>query len=513
MSNNNTDEVVAVVSPRSVGGASLFETTAPITADNVAEFRSEDSDIAATSNELRRLGFRVVQESSTTISFSGPSRLFQDVFNVALQKETVQVTEGHEVEFFAPPEDPWQQILQAPEALRNLTEGVAIARPPELFESALPPIAPIHPSAYRYLFVPDELAVMLRASRTHWQGSTGKNITVAMIDSGHYSHPFFAEHGYRKLSVLLGPGTADPAKDDLGHGTGESANIFAAAPDIKLRPVKGLVDPTGDFQAALASTPKPQVMTNSWGYNIDKPGNSIPASLKPLEAAVANAVANGVVVCFSCGNGQRGWPGSHPDVISVGGVHVNYPGLDLEASSYASSFDSTFYPGRHCPDVCGLTGKSVIIDGAPHAPSLMLPVQPGCTLDAISPSTGSANDGWGLFSGTSAACPQVAGVAALILEKDPALTPAKVKERLIKSARDVTKGTSAMGDPAGPGVDAATGAGLVDAKWAWLINMGDVAAEFFAASPEVREEMVVNGQMPRVTEELVEDLMDTLKSR
>jgi hypothetical protein len=511
---NGTDEVIGLVSPRSVGGTSLFEATAPVTAENVDEFRSEQSDIAATSNELRRLGFQVLQESTTTISFSGPSRLFQDTFNVELQRETVEVTGGTELEFFAPPEEPLQQVLEAPGDLGNLTEGVAISRPPELFESALPPLAPIHASAYRYLFGPDEVALVLRAARTHRMGSTGRNVVVAMIDTGHYRHPFFNEHGYRILSTLLGPGSTDPARDDNGHGTGESANIFAAAPDARLLPVKGILDPSGSFNAAVSATPRPQVITNSWGYDNDAPGTSFPSALKPLEAAVANAVANGIVVCFSAGNVQkRGWPGSHPDVISVGGVHVNYPGLTLEASSYASSFDSTFYPGRHVPDLCGLTGRRVEIDGVGRAPSLMLPVQQGSDLDAVTPSTGADDDGWGLFSGTSAACPQVAGVIALLLEKDPTLTPARVKQILVDSASDVTMGNSAMGDAAGPGPDAATGAGLVDAKWAWILALGDVSAQFFAASPEEREQMVATGQMPRVTPEAVADLMDTLRSR
>ena len=64
----------------------------------------------------------------------------------------------------------------------------------------------------------------------------------------------------------------------------------------------------------------------------------------------------------------------------------------------------------------------------------------------------------------SAACPQVAGVVALLLERDPTLLPADVKQELVGSARDVTTGTTATGDAAGPGPDAATGAGLVDAK-------------------------------------------------
>jgi subtilisin family serine protease len=354
---------------------------------------------------------------------------------------------------------------------------------------------------------------VIRATRTHRLGTTGRNVVVGMIDTGHYAHPFFNYHGYRVLPVLLGPGAADPADDTYGHGTGESANIFAAAPDCRLRPVKGLVDPTGDFNVAMTSSPQPRVLTNSWGYNIDYPGVTLTPYLKTLEAAVANAIANGIVVCFSAGNGQLSFPASMTGVIAVGGVHVNYPNLDLEASSYASSFDSSLYPSRHVPDVCGITGRAVTIGGGDKAPSHMLPVQPGSTLDGIAPSTGASNDGWGLFSGTSAASPLVAGVVALLLEKNPALKPAEVKNILIMSAIDVTTGTTRTGDTAGPGWDAATGAGLVDAKWAWIITMGDVAAQFFEASPELQAEMLQNAQMPQVTREFTQDMIETLRSR
>jgi serine protease AprX len=161
------------------------------------------------------------------------------------------------------------------------------------------------------------------------------------------------------------------------------------------------------------------------------------------------------------------------------GVHVNYPDLDLEASSYASSFHSSLYPGRRIPDLCGLTGRSVTIAGGRYAPSLMLPVQPGSSLDSITPSTGADDDGWGIFSGTSAACPQVAGVAALVLAADPNLTPAEVRDVLVRTARNVTTGSSAMGDAAGPGSDDATGAGLVDAARAtfWIV-IGRVIARY-----------------------------------
>ena len=75
----------------------------------------------------------------------------------------------------------------------------------------------------------------------------------------------------------------------------------------------------------------------------------------------------------------------------------------------------------------------------------------------------SKNLGWGIFSGTSAAAPQVAGIVALMLSVNPQLTLANVREILSDTARDVERGTTGLGDTAGPGHDLATGAGFVDA--------------------------------------------------
>jgi subtilisin family serine protease len=78
-------------------------------------------------------------------------------------------------------------------------------------------------------------------------------------------------------------------------------------------------------------------------------------------------------------------------------------------------------------------------------------------------------DGWARFSGTSAAAPQVAAVCALMLEKNPGLSPQQLKSLLKASATDVQHGEAAgvdgdRGLAAGAGRDRATGAGLVNAK-------------------------------------------------
>lgn len=513
---DQTYEIIATVSPRSLGPNSLFDEAEVITTKNVSQYASDPSDVRDAKRALNRAGFHVFESASndTTISIGGTSKLFKDFFGAKITKQKAEIRPGHEISFMATSEEPAEALMTTPEEFSNLIEGAVIARPPTYFApSSIPPIADVHPAAYQYLTVPDGVSTELRASRVHRLGVTGKNVVVGMLDTGHYRHPFFRDRGYRLLKTLLGPGASDPASDSNGHGTGESANVFASAPDCRLRMIKMGNDAVGAINTALNSSPKPQILTNSWGYDTDRPNTTIPNWLKPLEAAVANAVAQGVVVCFSAGNGHFGFPGSHPDVISVGGVHVNLPDVnDFEASSYASSFNSTWYPGRACPDVCGLTGKAVNI-GGPKAPSLLLPVAEGASLDGIEPQTGPQPDGWGLFSGTSAACPQIAGIVALMLEKDASLSPASVKDKLKKSARDVVKGTTAHNVTAAVGPDLATGAGLADAKWAYLNTMGEVAASFFSAPKEQQLAMVSTGKMPEISTEFVEDLIDTLRSR
>ncbi len=513
---DNSSEIIASVSPRSLGPNSLFDETVQITSENVTEFSSDPSDIRDTKNALTRAGFTVYEEASSeqTVQIGGSAKQFKDFFGAKLKKQKAEIGPGVEISFMATDEDPEEALLSAPEEFAPLIEGAVIARPPTYFSvSAIPPIADVHPDAYPYFYVPDGISVMLRAARVHRLGVTGKGIVVGMPDTGMAPHPFYRERGYRIMRTLLVPGASDPSVDLVGHGTGEAANVFACAPDVRLRPIKMGNDTVGAINTALNSSPRPHILTNSWGYSADMPGTTIPNFLKPLEAAISNAVAKGMIICFSAGNGHFGFPGSHPDVISVGGVHVNLPNLaDFEASSYASSFKSTWYPGRSCPDVCGLTGKRVNIGGG-KAPSIMLPVQEGAQLDTIAPPTGPGTDGYGLFSGTSAACPQIAGIVALMKEKKASLSPAGAKAKLKQSARDVKKGTTAHDVTAVAGPDLATGAGLADAKWAYLNTMSEVATAFFAAPKEQQLAMVSSGEMPEVSQEFVQDLIETLRSR
>jgi subtilisin family serine protease len=201
----------------------------------------------------------------------------------------------------------------------------------------------------------------------------------------------------------------------------------------------------------------------------------LPNSLAALEAEIQLAVARNIIVIISAGNGQFSFPGMMRDVISAGGVFVDKSGA-MQASNYASAFHSKIYAGRSVPDFCGLVGL------LPHANYIMAPIPPGSEIDHETsvpddglPGDGTNDhDGWGVFSGTSAAAPQLAGVCALLLEKNPGLTPSDIKSVLRRTARGVTTGAGnpsssddGIGELAGPGDTGAAGAGLVDAMAAW----------------------------------------------
>jgi subtilase family serine protease len=475
---------VSLAPPPESDVLSPFTSVARPRPDNIEAFYAAPAQLDQAVDELRRLGFRVLIASQLSISVEGSPELFTEVFGTELVTRSTQeepVAEEHASpvaeSFLAPaPEATWEP----PAPLVGLVERAYIQPPYLYFESSLPPRVDYH-----HLRVPGDLALLMNASAVHRQGTTGRGVKVAMIDSGFYiQHPYYLSQKYN-MSRVLAPGATTIRHDENGHGTAEAANILAVAPDVTFIGVKAGPNLAASFKATVQQNP--DIISVSLGFDLttsfpqprsrdDLPLSALPRLLKPLEAEITNAVAMGITVVFSAGNGHIAFPGMHPDVISAGGAFIDED-IKSRASDYASAFRSRIYPGRSVPDVAGLVGMQ------PHADYIMLPLEPGCTIDQdVSAHDGTGpDDGWSVISGTSAAAPQLAGVCALLKQKNPGLAPAEIREVLKRTARDVTQGhANAASNPvrvnnqvrlepiqAGLGPDGATGHGLVDAFAAW----------------------------------------------
>ncbi|NBB76631.1 MAG: S8 family serine peptidase, partial [Bacteroidetes bacterium] len=168
--------------------------------------------------------------------------------------------------------------------------------------------------------------------------------------------------------------------------------------------------------------------------NMDVASMSLGSKSGP-SVAYANAVKrcqeNGVIVVVATGNsGRHSFPyvgspanayirsDSNGSPIAVGAVHQN---------SNLASFSSR---GTNHSEWNGVTV-----------------VAPGVAVNSTV-----LNDGYGKKSGTSMACPHVAGLAALLIEKYPGIDPINVARRITETATDL----------GGPGYDEENGYGLIN---------------------------------------------------
>jgi subtilisin family serine protease len=506
-----SDELRIAVTFKRAGGTEGPTTfSPPLSLSSATEFRPDPLAVDRVIHYFSALGFRPTRRGTLTVSIRGKRDLFERTFSTKLAEVRLDPTIDYAFQsFYYPPRGApftlppdianivddayiqWPHIYMGAGARKRsvkkraaATRAIRRAIAEDGAAGAVPSINPPRVD-YFHLNVPDDVARLLNADKVHQAGTTGKGVRVAMVDTGFaHSHPYFAGKGYTS-SVDLAPHAINDATDPNGHGTGESANLYAVAPGITFIGIK--VDNDDDprngasmlegFQQALMHNP--QIISLSMGYDLRAGDNTqesvLPNSMAALEAEIQAAIAKGITVVFSAGNGHFSFPGMMPNVISAGGVFVDEQG-EMQASNYASAFPSKTYPGRFVPDFCGLVGM------LPHASYIELPIPPGCEIDRETsepadglPGDGTApDDAWGVFSGTSAAAPQLAGACALLLEKNPGLTPSDLKSILRRTARSVVRGSAnpassdtGVGESASPGDTGAAGAGLVDAMAAW----------------------------------------------
>ncbi len=483
-----SQKIYAQVVVRSDNGESLLNSSVLIDSKNVSQFHVASDRMELVVKKLRATGFEVLSFGKIAITIAGKPEVFDRVFQTTLEtvdcpviKELGQAGVG--TFFNAIDNKPFGEIDVSHTDWDRFLDGVAINEPVYYFQSRSPsPIPPLVPK--QYLSVPEGVAQGLKAHLAHRQGITGKDVHVVMVDSGWYRHPYFVQRNYN-VKVHLASGSRDENVDLTGHGTGESANLLAIAPDVTLTMIKAdvaiggkgkNVNSIGALREAIAL--KPDIISCSWGS--DERTSSLSPYNRVLAATVAEAIHQGIIVVFAAGNGQYGFPAQHPEVIAAGGAYLHLNGSlqgKIEASSYASSFISPIYGDRQVPDVCGLVGN------LPYGSYIMLPVPPNSLVDqqlSVRDDGTEAIDGWAAFSGTSAAAPQLAGICALMKQVNRSLSPAQARQILRDTAYDVVVGSSnpaSSGASARAGPDLATGHGLADAYNA-VINASHLIKNF-----------------------------------
>ena len=253
------------------------------------------------------------------------------------------------------------------------------------------------------------------------------SITVAVIDDGVEAHEDLDTPSAGYSPANNGNGTP---QSDGAHGQA-CAGIIAAnhnnlgvqgvAPDVNLITSNIFVGgETGQDLANAITWAKNQgadVLSNSWGYG------SCTYNISTLTNALNDANTNGrgglgCVIVFASGNDYNScvsYPADVPSVIAVGafgndGVKSEYsnagPALDISAPSNDIS------PAGY------LVGAGVR------------------TIDRTGSNGYASGNYTTSFGGTSAACPVVAGVAALVLSVDGTLTSDEVKNILYTTAKD-----------------------------------------------------------------------------
>lgn len=284
-----------------------------------------------------------------------------------------------------------------------------------------------------------------------WAASKGSGVTVALLDTGAYTTadlagklttgPDFTRSGRHSRSRFWGIHGTAMASLIAGHGHGPrgGGGISGIAPQAKILSIRVVLENDDPLQAnrAIASRQPAAIAagiryaTNHGAQVVDLPldpgavtpkGGGTKAAAggsKAERAAVAYALSKGVVLVAPAGDDGNGadrinYPAAYPGVISVGAFNRNF--LKARFSSQRSYVTLT------------AAGDGVV---------------------AARPSGKYAT-----LHSTTAASAIVAGVAALIRSRYPALTPAQVTAALTRSTVFRRAGGRATGSGFGA-VDAA----------------------------------------------------------
>jgi len=225
-------------------------------------------------------------------------------------------------------------------------------------------------------------------------------------------------------------------EDETGEG-GHSGQVTTFRSSVEGG--EWMLEPGGDPGKA------PDIINNSWGSSYLNPPSDNEA-LRELEVKWRDAQIFPVDAAGNSGPGGSREP------------------TDEEGITYPATFEEAFAVGATDSDknIAGFSSRGPGVDGCVK-PDL---VAPGSSISSAATAAIHGGGYYRVAQGTSMAAPHVAGVAALLLEADPSLSPGEIEEILIDTAEPLTDSDY----PDHP--NNAYGYGLVDA-YAAVKSLGD----------------------------------------
>ncbi len=298
---------------------------------------------------------------------------------------------------------------------------------------------------------PDFVSVAAINAPAAWRVSTGKGVTVAVMDTGIAPTPDLPKQKIRASVDFVKDGAK--AADPSGHGT-HIAGVIAAdgtmkgvAPDADLVSIRVLdTSGSGSLSAVVAGFDwllkhrKPldiKVLNVSWGAKQTTSYNS-----DLLSALVEAAWFSGITVVAAAGNGGPAagtitTPGSDPFVVTAGAFD--------DAGTVKGGDDRIAPFSSQGPTLDGFAKPDTL---APGVSVWSLRVPGLVYLNGDGEPIGSTSDRYIRQTGTSVSTAFVSGVAALVASARPAYGPTQIKGAIVASGRSVGAAATAV-DAAG----------------------------------------------------------------
>ena len=297
-----------------------------------------------------------------------------------------------------------------------------------------------------------------------WTMSSGSNVVIADIDWGYRTtHQDLAS----RLDLTRAYNSYDGGTN-VSHGTsishGTAVMGITGAADNNLG-IAGIAYDASLWPVQANSGPGSALAGNAWARAIDwvrttssggrrkviilevQTGTFGNYEMVPsVNAAIQTAIAAGVVVCVAAGNGDRD-------------AGIDDAGNPIPPTGSILVGATAYHPSQNPRASFSNFGSQVVVS-APGDPQH----------DLTCNSTGDAAYRNG-FGGTSGATPKVAGVAALMLAADPALTHAQIRTTLNSTGTPVT---TDAGKPVGTFLNAAGAVAAVGRRWRGFASLGGV---------------------------------------